>query len=288
MPVDNFKGVQNLVSIVIPTYNAGIFLKEAVESALNQDYDKIEIIVVDDGSNDGSLELLDSYRNEISIISSDNLGAASARNIGILASSGEFIAFLDSDDKWSHNKIRLQVELLLKQSLDLVYCAGQEFSSEGGLGKIHLPLYEGDCYQFYRRYPSRDIVAVGPSGSILRKDLLHKSGIFDTKIPAPSEDWDFFRRYSQVARFGYCTEVLVYRRIHSNNISRSSIVGYYLGNRSALLKMFADDPAIGYVERRRIWSQFHFMTAKAFAKKGLILPAFAIGSRIIFPRFLHS
>jgi len=283
---DYSKSMYPLVTVIIPAYNSGIYLKEAVESALGQDYPNLEVIVIDDGSTDDSLSFLTPYLNRIFIITSENFGAASARNLGILASSGEYLAFLDSDDKWISNKISLQMQKMLDDNLDLVYCAGQEFSVEMGLGAIHSPVFEGNCYQYYKKYPSRDIVAIGPSGSILKKAILHKSGIFDTKIPAPSEDWDFFRRYSQHAIFGYSNEVLVLRRIHANNISRQSILGYFFGNRNALLKMFLDDPNIGVIEKRIIWIKYNYMSAKAFAKRGQILRSLWVASQIVLPRFV--
>ena len=280
------EGMYPLVSVIIPTYNSGIYLKEAVESVLDQDYPNLEIIVIDDGSTDESLELLNTYLNRVHIVNSENYGAASARNLGIITSSGEYLAFLDSDDKWIANKISLQMKIMLGGNLDLVYCAGQEFGLQGELGEIHVPIFEGNCYQYYKEYPSRDIVAIGPSGSVLKKSILHKSGIFDTKIPAPSEDWDFFRRYSQHAKFGYCPDVLVLRRIHDNNISKKSILGYYFGNRNALLKMFLDDPHIKTIEKRTIWIKYNYMSAKAFAKKRQILRSLWAISQIFLPRFL--
>lgn len=274
-----------LVSVIIPTYNSGSYLKEAVESALGQDYPNLEVIVIDDGSTDESLSLLRPYFNRVLIISSQNFGAASARNFGILASSSEYLAFLDSDDKWLPNKISVQVKQMLEEKLDLIYCAGQEFGTTSKVGKVHVPMFKGDCYQFFKKYPSRDIVAIGPSGVVLKKSILHKSGIFDTKIPAPSEDWDFFRRYSRYAKFGYCADVLVLRRIHENNISKKSILGYYLGNRNSLIKMFLDDPQIGAIEKRLIWMRYNFISTKAFAKRGEIRRSFWVFFQIFLPRY---
>ena len=261
------EGMYPLVSVIIPTYNSGIYLKEAVESALDQDYPNLEIIVIDDGSTDESLDLLNPYLNRVHIVNSENYGAASARNLGIITSSGEYLAFLDSDDKWIANKISLQMKLMLGANLDLVYCAGQEFGLQGELGEIHVPIFEGNCYQYYKEYPSRDIVAIGPSGSVLKKSILHKSGIFDTKIPAPSEDWDFFRRYCKEARIGYCDEILVMYRRHSHNLSSISLDNYFKGNKRAIIKLFTADTEIGFFERRKIWLNFCILFAKSYLKQ---------------------
>lgn len=255
------------VSVIIPTFNSGGFLKEAVDSALQQTYPNLEIIVIDDGSSDDSIELLQHLSSQLTIIRKENYGAASARNLGILQSTGEFIAFLDSDDVWNSNKIMAQVSLLREKNLDLVYCWGQEMFESNKFGKTHQSSFEGNCYQFYKKYPTRDIFGIGPSGVLLKRALLCKSGIFDTSITPPTEDWDFFRRYSRFAKIGFCPEVLTLRRIHSANISNVSLIKYYHGNRDAIRKMFADDDRIRFVARRVVWGKFHLMMFKSFFKK---------------------
>lgn len=100
------------VSVVIPMYNASRFICETIQSVLNQSYTDYEIIVVDDGSTDNSLASLDKYRGQIRILTKTNGGPASARNEGINAAGGEFIAFLDADDIWLPNKLAVQVEYM--------------------------------------------------------------------------------------------------------------------------------------------------------------------------------
>ena len=174
-----------LVSIVIPNYNGGLFLLESVSSALAQDYPNFEIIIVDDGSTDNSVEVLDSFRNKIIVIEKENFGAASARNLGILAASGEFVAFLDSDDLWEPNKLTMQMKYMLDANLDLVYCHGRDFGDKGDVNLLHKATFEGNCYSYFKKYPSRAIIELGCSSSVIRKSLLHKSGIFNTSNPPP-------------------------------------------------------------------------------------------------------
>jgi glycosyltransferase involved in cell wall biosynthesis len=88
------------VSVIIPTYNRGWILKEAVDSVLSQDFYNFELIVVDDGSEDNSPDIIASYGDRIKVIRQKNKGVSSARNRGIASSSGRYIAFLDSDDLW--------------------------------------------------------------------------------------------------------------------------------------------------------------------------------------------
>jgi glycosyltransferase involved in cell wall biosynthesis len=271
---------------VIPNHNGAKFLSEAIESAIDQDYPDTEIIVVDDGSTDESMELLQDYRGEIRLICSDNFGAASARNLGILAAQGDYIAFLDSDDTWERNKLSLQLELMERSQLDLVYCHGSEFGEKNESYVLHKAVYSGECYKYFKRFPTRAIIELGCSSAVIRKSLVHKSGLFDTRFSGPAEDWDFFRRYCKFARVGFCDLVLTHYRKHTRNVSTRSLEEYYLGNRRALSKMFAEDSTIGAVERRYIWINFHFISAKSFLKTGYLFYFFRSIARMVLPVML--
>ena len=260
--------MKSLVSVVIPNHNGALFLLDAITSVIEQDYSNTQVIVVDDGSTDGSLELLEVYKGRIEVIRSENFGAASARNLGMMAAKGDYIAFLDSDDVWERNKLSLQLELMETKQLDLVYCDGKEFGGEGGNSVLHKAVYSGDCYQYFKSFPTRAIIELGCSSSIIRKSLLYKSGLFDTGFTGPAEDWDFFRMYCKYAKVGFCDQVLILYRKHASNVSARSLEEYYLGNRRALLKMFAEDSEIHATERRYIWANFHFISAKSFLKAG--------------------
>lgn len=262
--------MKSLVSVVIPNHNGALFLLEAISSVIEQDYLNTEIIVVDDGSTDNSLELLEVYKGKIEVICAENFGAASARNLGIMAANGDYIAFLDSDDVWERNKLGLQIELMEKTQLDLVYCDGKEFGGKGGNGVLHKAVYSGDCYQYFKRFPARAIIELGCSSSVIRRSLLYKSGIFDTGFSGPAEDWDFFRRYCKFAKVGFCDQVLIHYRKHASNVSARSLEEYYFGNRRAILKMFAEDSEIHAAERRYIWANFHYISAKSFLKVGKV------------------
>ena len=257
-----------LVSVVIPNYNGAPFLKRAIESVIFQTYSNIEIIVIDDGSTDNSLEVLAEFESKVTLLKSANLGAAAARNKGIRVALGEYIALMDSDDVWIKNKLELQIGLIESQSLDLVYCNGQEFSEETTSGAIHEARYSGDCYKYFRKFPTRGIIELGCSSAVFRSSLLPQSGIFDESFSGAAEDWDFFRRYSRYAKVGFCPEILVKYRRHSGSITARSTFEYYLGNKKAILKMFAEDGDIKFVERRIIWAKFHYMSAKSFLKRG--------------------
>lgn len=110
------------VSIIIPCFNADRFIGDAIQSALDQTYPRIEVIVIDDGSTDGSLDVLKSFGDRIRWESGPNRGACAARNRGLELSKGEFIQFLDADDLLHANKLQKQVPLAVASCADVVYC----------------------------------------------------------------------------------------------------------------------------------------------------------------------
>lgn len=136
--VDRDKYIDGLVSVIIPTYNSEKYIEKTVETVLAQDYDNYEIILVDDCSKDNTravLEKLSSTDDRIRFIFQEkNSGAAKARNAGINVAKGRFIAFLDSDDLWEHDKLTKQLAVL-KEGHPFVFCSF-DLRDEGG-NKVH-------------------------------------------------------------------------------------------------------------------------------------------------------
>ena len=230
-----------MVSVIVPNFNNEKFLSEAIESVLNQSYKNFELIVVDDGSTDGSIEILKKFDESLTYFSTVNRGAAAARNLGVLSSQGSIIAFLDSDDLWKKTKLEEQVKKMVENNLDLVYCHIQEIDQHGVRGKIRFAANRGYCHDLFVANPNTAIVIGGMSTAIIRKDLLSLSGLFDKLVPAPTEDWDFLRRYCKFANIDYCDEILSEYRLHSSNISRSSLKRYFRGNLHSVKKMFLEE-----------------------------------------------
>ena len=110
------------VSVVIPTYNRADFICDAIDSVLNQTHSNIEIIVVDDGSTDNTSAVLEKYQDRIKIIRQENQGCSAARNSGIRFCSGNYVAFLDSDDKWLPQKTEEQLALLNQTGANVPCC----------------------------------------------------------------------------------------------------------------------------------------------------------------------
>jgi len=187
-PVDN----RSIVSVIIPTFNRGRLLKEAVDSVLAQDYPDFELIVVDDGSVDDSAEILHAYGQRLNLIQQQNRGVSAARNAGIAAASGRYIAFLDSDDLWLPQKLTRQVQFFNLYP-DALICQTEEIWMRNGRrvnpGFRHRKL-SGMIFE-----PSLHLCLVSPSAVMIRRSLFDEVGLFDENLPA-CEDYDLWLRVS--------------------------------------------------------------------------------------------
>lgn len=185
-----------LVSIIIPAYNTGKYLLQAVDSAINQTYKNKEIIVIDDGSTDNTKELLNSYikENKIKYIFQENQGLSAARNTGIKASKGDFIAFLDADDIFLLEKVQKQVNHLNKNSgIDISYCDLYHFFDDevDKLYKLKYLYHSGEAvFENLLKYHF-----IAPLTLMIRKEVFQRVGLFN-EILKRSEDLDFLLRAS--------------------------------------------------------------------------------------------
>ena len=230
---------QKKISVIIPNYNYARYLDQAIESVLVQSYENIELIVVNNGSTDNSLEVLEKYEDKIRLINQPNLGQSGARNSGLSLSSGEFIAFLDADDFWEPNKLEMQISIM-NDDTQLVYCGITPFK-EPGNEKLQsvLPKYKGSCTNFFIDLPGASIVLSGESTALFSRELLEEVGIFDTELNSTA-GWDFFRRCSRLTKFDFVSESLVNYRLHSSNMSNSN-TKVILDMRRAYSKLFKDN-----------------------------------------------
>ncbi len=181
-----------MVSVVLPTYNRGWIVEEAVDSVLSQDYPAMELIVVDDGSTDGTPEILDRYGDRIRVIRQRNRGVSAARNAGIDAASGELIAFLDSDDRWLEGKVREQVRFF-RDHPEALICQTEEIWIRDGIRvnpKRRHRKRSGGIF-----IPSLDLCLVSPSAVMVKRRLFDLVGTFDEALPA-CEDYDLWLRVS--------------------------------------------------------------------------------------------
>lgn len=227
------------VSVIIPNYNYANFVGQAIESVLNQTYENIEVVVVNNGSTDDSLEVLEKYKNEICIVDQENLGQSGARNAGLARATGRYIAFLDADDYWEPEKLETQIPLLSK-STGLIYCGINGFSDNTqNIVSIWLPKFRGNCSSAFIEYPGVSIVLSGESTVVFSRWLLELVGGFDPHLNSAA-GWDFFRRCSKFTDFDFVPQPLANYRLHSTNMSNSS-ENSIADMRRAYKKLFEDE-----------------------------------------------
>jgi len=204
-----------LVSCVIPVYNGERYLAEAIASVLAQTYRPIELIVVDDGSTDGSAEVARSY-DEVRYIYQPNRGVAVARNVGVEAARGDFIAFLDQDDVWMPNKLDVQVGYLIERpNIGYVVAKQETFLAEETVkpGWLRGELLEGEQTSF------------NPSALVVRKSIFERvGGFYSTYRVASDSDW-FFRVKDAGVPMAVLDQVLLRKRVHDGNESRRVRLG---------------------------------------------------------------
>jgi glycosyltransferase involved in cell wall biosynthesis len=209
------------VSVIIPTYNRSNFITETIDSVLAQTYLDFEIIIVDDGSTDNTLEVLSLYGEKIKIIQQDNQGQGPARNAGIKSSKGEWIAFLDSDDLWKPNKLQMQYELI-KNKHDLVWVYSDADAFDVITGEIlysfgdKQKLWEGDILE--KILIQNFIPSPTP---LIKKSIFEHVGYFHNY--EVSQDWDMWMRISEHYPIGLIPMSLALYRKHPGNITSNII-----------------------------------------------------------------
>ena len=190
--LDMEKSKNRKVSVIIPTYNRAAMLKEAVDSVLAQDYPNFELIVVDDGSTDSTPKILNTYQDDVTVIRRNNLGVSSARNAGIRAASGQFIAFLDSDDLWLPQKLSNQVEFF-NLNPEALICQTEEIWIRNSVRVNPKKRHKKVSGMIFE--PSLELCLVSPSAVMMQRSLFETVGLFDESLPA-CEDYDLWLRIS--------------------------------------------------------------------------------------------
>ena len=205
------------VSVVIPTYNSAPFVTQAIESVLAQTVAPAEIIVVDDGSSDDTAAALAPYQNRIRYIYQENMGVSAARNRGVEAANGDFVAFLDADDIWHPQKLELQMDAFAKiPALGLLGTRGFF------LPFTDLPHYDKLPSRPYSFISWRQLAVknhICASSVIVRSSILNIAGDFDTTLQGP-EDRDLWLRIAEISTVVNLDLPLVGYRIVPGSVSQ--------------------------------------------------------------------
>lgn len=263
-----------LVSVVIPTYNASRWIGETLESVLAQDFTDFEIIVVDDGSTDDTAQVVAGYGERVCCIHKPNGGAGSARNVGIRAARGEYVAFVDADDLWAKEKLRLQLNLLSRTGVAWVYSDALAFDDENGVSLYRLGRLVRQC--------SGDILEslfladfIPSPTPIIRRTVFEHVGFFDeNKTYQTTADWDMWLKIAAHYPIGLVSVPLAYYRVHSTSMTGSEDAQVVLQAHLAVIeRAIAREPMrLGSLKNRRIASCYSWV-AGIYARKGMWLEA---------------
>lgn len=246
---------ERLVSVILPVYNGAAFVAKTIDSVLDQTYPSIEIIAVDDGSTDDSVRVLAGYGSKITVISQTNQGVAAARNAGIRAAAGEFVAFLDQDDWWLPEKVARQVDLLRSdERIGLVHTEVIYYDEaiQAELGpenpNVRPDLMTGDCYESLLLCNM-----INNSSVMVRRAALDRVGGVDGSICGNTvQDYDLWLRIAKDYHLGYIPERLTVFRLHVHQGHRD--LRAVLREELALLLRHRSDKAwrLSGVRRRRL------------------------------------
>jgi glycosyltransferase involved in cell wall biosynthesis len=275
-----------VVSVIIPTFNRARFVVEAIESVLAQTFAALEVIVIDDGSTDETARVLAPYGERIRYLRTENRGISAARNTGMRAARGQYIAWLDDDDLWLPEKIAIQVEVLARYpAAVLVSTDFSAFDNAGEIEASHMATYYSAVGHSRRGlaglYPRSDWLDlsaatggvrarlyhgevraplvwgnfVHPPTILFRRSLFERLGGLDESLGNASNEMEheFFLRASRIGEFACVDRPLLRYRYHGDGQASSdaNLVGMKLGALEILGRIARDDPAFVRTHARR-------------------------------------
>ncbi|MGD7037002.1 glycosyltransferase family 2 protein [Methylotuvimicrobium buryatense] len=217
----NTPDADDLISVVIPAFNAEAFIHKAIDSVLTQYYSHFELIVVNDGSTDNTEKIIQNYSDtRIRLISQRNGGLSHARNTGIQSSQGNYIAFLDADDYWLPEKLSQQIDFLQKNP-DIGFCSTNtrvETPDGQFLNDWQCPVIEySTLHTLFKQNAS---VAGSGSSVMVRKELQIKAGGFDETLKS-LEDIDMWMRYAALSEYRCIPDTLTVITKRPDSMSRN-------------------------------------------------------------------
>lgn len=207
-----------LVSVVIPCFNHENYLEQSILSVINQTYKNIELIVIDDGSKDNSVEMIKKLQETLNFkfITQENMGICKTLNKAVKLSTGKYISILASDDYWDITKIEKQVNILENSNSEFSFTQAVEFDQKGGKKifpkKINLNRINKTIF----------VKNIIPAGTIFfTRNLYNQLNGFDENLKM--EDWDFVIRSSFLTQISFIKQPLLYYRSHDSNIMKTRL-----------------------------------------------------------------
>ncbi len=273
-------------SIILPTFNRGsTYLRDAIESVINQEFKDWELIIIDNDSTDNTIELVESYNcKKITIYNINNEGIiAKSRNLGIENASGDFIAFLDSDDYWYPNKLKVCNDIIVNNKVNLV-CHGEKWVVD--VNKSIMKKYGPKERFIYENMYNSGTSAVSSSAVVINKNLILKAGMFDDSPEIiTSEDYDLWLRISNIDHNIYFSEeILGVFRIHESSES-SDVQKNSLSTELVLRNHFNKYPRNDKLNISMALSNLWSASAKTLQIRGLYLESLKFYIKSLKNRF---
>ncbi|MBE9228370.1 glycosyltransferase [Phormidium sp. LEGE 05292] len=254
-----------LISVVIPVYNGEQTIQETVESILNQTFSDLELIVINDGSKDATLDIVSRIQDErLKVFSYPNSGVAESRNRGISQARGEFISFIDADDLWTPDKLETQLKALQENPQAAVAYSWTKCIDESG-EMSRRGSHISDAGDVYAKLLLIDFIENG-SNPLIRRQALNEVGNFDQSV-VPSEDRDMWLRLA--ARYHFVcvpTAQILYRQ--SSNSASANVVKQEIASVKVIEKAFNQVPeSLQHLKRHSIGNIYKGLTFKALEGK---------------------
>lgn len=250
------------LSVVIPVYNGEKTIRETIESVLSQTFTDFELLIINDGSTDQTVEIIDSFADpRIQIFSYKNAGLAASRNRGIDRATTDYIAFIDADDLWTPEKLYDQFQALQDHPEAAVAYSWTDFIDDSGqvIYPGGYPTVNGDAYAHLL------LVCVLENGSnpLIKKQALQEIGGFDESLAA-AEDWDLYIRLAARYPFVGVPRPQVLYRVATNNMS-SQVLRQEAASLRVIEKAFASAPeSLQYLKPQSLANIYKYLTSKAF------------------------
>ncbi|MFB2922227.1 glycosyltransferase [Aerosakkonema funiforme] len=275
-----------LVSVIIPVFNGEKTIKNTIESVINQTFRDWELIVINDGSQDATLDIVTTIKDtRLKVFSYPNAGAPASRNRGFSHSEGEFIAFLDADDRWTPDKLQAQLKALQENSEAAVAYSWSDFVDESG-EFLRQGSYSTVSGNVYEKLLLTDFLDNGSNPLIRRQAFMEVEG-FDESLPA-GQDWDLYLRLA--ARYNFVVVPLpqILYRVSANSIS-SNVMRLESGCLKAIERAFSEAPeSLHHLKPYSLANLYKYLTYNILASpperyKGLAAARF-FGKAIVCDR----
>lgn len=221
-----------LVSVIMPVYNTAQYIGDAIDSVLSQDYPNKELIIIDDGSTDGTVDIIRRYQPAITLLTQKNQGSAVARNAGLDAARGDYVAFLDSDDIWLPGKLTAQVKYMEQHPQIGMSYGRWKVWKPGPDGQFNAPasfkhtvtdsaapvgiVKEGSGWLYNRLLFTSLLHTITV---IARRDLINKVGTFDTALKR-GQDYDYWLRASRLTEIHQLDQTFALYRLHGDGCAK--------------------------------------------------------------------